>query len=1185
MTATLPPRSFHRGFGILAATLACTLLPIATAHAQSQLVPLVTNRTPLPLSNYFGMVSYSDVNQAGDYAFVVGGRTPALFLRRANDSAPVRVLQASDEAPGFPGSRVNLFVAPKLNASGLLAFGFDFALANGQTKNVIYTFDGTSFRRIALGLEPAPGCGGALFGAVSLVGLNDAGDVAFTGGVVATGAGIPAKITLFIAPAGGTPTRVIGLDDVAPGTGGTFASISPISFNNRGEVLFGANIVGGSRGAGLFVGRTGAVHKVVAHGDAVPGGGTFSIPTSVSQALLNNSGQVAFSANSAIWLSSPAIGIALAVAPGTPTPSGGTFNTPSLAAFSDAGAIAFTSTFSPNAGNGLFRFLPDTSTVQVVVSRNQSAPGTGGRSFQLPWSAISINAVGTVSFRATLSGGSAAFGLFQQEGSDPPVPVVLDDQVTTLPGGGTYALTATATRTLNTGAVWFRAYVVGGTAYYGEFLVTAGGTRVLMSTADQLPAGSNVSVKTYRPVGAADYVEFVAQRAGGGSSLALHDIAAQATTIVITEGDSAPGGGRIGFFVGWGPGFVNTGGSVAFAAMLTGGPGRVGTAIFLGRPGALARIVATGDTDPTTGRTFLTPSLGSSPPSRLNDASQVVFLATETGAPSLIGLFVGSASAPLKRVAATGQTAPDGRPFYSFPSSSVSVLSSVSLNQLGQVAFLAITGTSTDQRPGLYVFTPDSTPEVAEVVEAGDPGPAGSRFGSFGYAAFNNLGQLAFTATLTGGPAGGVFVSSSSVFPTALALDGQLAPAGGSFSITSALPDVAINDRGDVVFRSDLTGGSSDSGYFMRRTASGTLEKLVLQGEPALGTSGTFNTMVTGVNNSISENVQLDQAGNIAMMCRFQDPDGNKAGSWHVRPDGTLEEILVRGTVAPEFGGGTAVYSAQGTSWNSDGRFPMWAGVSGGTFTDAIFLFVSSPGTLTSAGTNIVVQPRDATTGQTPASVTFVTVTVPGVTTLTTSAAGPAIPSSFLLGDPPMFYNLSTTATFSGAITVCVDFSRVSFPETTGLRLLHYEGGTWADVTLGGGAVGTTICGQASSLSPFAVVRDVAPPAVAVTVTPSIIWPPNNKLVPITATIQASDPGDPNPHVVLVSITSNEALQPGDIQGATFGTDCGHFQLRATRSGGGNGRTYVITYRATDAAGNATEKTAHVTVPHDQGKQ
>jgi hypothetical protein len=44
------------------------------------------------------------------------------------------------------------------------------------------------------------------------------------------------------------------------------------------------------------------------------------------------------------------------------------------------------------------------------------------------------------------------------------------------------------------------------------------------------------------------------------------------------------------------------------------------------------------------------------------------------------------------------------------------------------------------------------------------------------------------------------------------------------------------------------------------------------------------------------------------------------------------------------------------------------------------------------------------------------------------------------------------------------------------------------------------------------------------------------------------------------------------------------FQLRAERSGNGNGRIYTITYQVTDWAGNSALATATVTVPHDKGK-
>jgi hypothetical protein len=103
--------------------------------------------------------------------------------------------------------------------------------------------------------------------------------------------------------------------------------------------------------------------------------------------------------------------------------------------------------------------------------------------------------------------------------------------------------------------------------------------------------------------------------------------------------------------------------------------------------------------------------------------------------------------------------------------------------------------------------------------------------------------------------------------------------------------------------------------------------------------------------------------------------------------------------------------------------------------------------------------------------------------------------------------------------------------------------------------------------------------------TPATLWPPNNKLVPITAAITATDDYDPEPEIKLESITASEPLADGDIQDAQLGTDDKSYYLTAKRDGNNMaGRIYTITYSATDASGNKTTASATVTVGHDQGK-
>jgi hypothetical protein len=132
--------------------------------------------------------------------------------------------------------------------------------------------------------------------------------------------------------------------------------------------------------------------------------------------------------------------------------------------------------------------------------------------------------------------------------------------------------------------------------------------------------------------------------------------------------------------------------------------------------------------------------------------------------------------------------------------------------------------------------------------------------------------------------------------------------------------------------------------------------------------------------------------------------------------------------------------------------------------------------------------------------------------------------------------------------------------------------------------------GLSSTATTHVTVRDKTAPSLTVTLSPNALWPPNHRLVQISATVDASDSCDPNPAVALVSITSNEpddglgdGDQPNDIQAVgggsiPFGTNVRSFLLRAERSGMDTGRIYIVTYMVQDASGNQSFATAQVTV-------
>lgn len=133
--------------------------------------------------------------------------------------------------------------------------------------------------------------------------------------------------------------------------------------------------------------------------------------------------------------------------------------------------------------------------------------------------------------------------------------------------------------------------------------------------------------------------------------------------------------------------------------------------------------------------------------------------------------------------------------------------------------------------------------------------------------------------------------------------------------------------------------------------------------------------------------------------------------------------------------------------------------------------------------------------------------------------------------------------------------------------------------------------GLSSSASVLVTVQDTTSPTLSVALSPNTLQPPNHQLIPVTATITASDACSSSVSVKLVSIVSSDsdsALgngdQPNDIQSASggaisFGADVRSFQLRAETAGPGASRTYTVTYSATDASGNPVSAAALVTVP------
>jgi hypothetical protein len=125
-----------------------------------------------------------------------------------------------------------------------------------------------------------------------------------------------------------------------------------------------------------------------------------------------------------------------------------------------------------------------------------------------------------------------------------------------------------------------------------------------------------------------------------------------------------------------------------------------------------------------------------------------------------------------------------------------------------------------------------------------------------------------------------------------------------------------------------------------------------------------------------------------------------------------------------------------------------------------------------------------------------------------------------------------------------------------------------------------------------ALASDTTPPAIAVSATPSTLWPPNGKMVPVivsgSITDDEPDGTGVNASTAAYVVTDNYGLvQPsGQVTLAGDGSYTFTIRLQSSRNGRDEGgRHYTITVMAQDNAGNNGLASTVVTVPHDHPEE
>jgi hypothetical protein len=118
-------------------------------------------------------------------------------------------------------------------------------------------------------------------------------------------------------------------------------------------------------------------------------------------------------------------------------------------------------------------------------------------------------------------------------------------------------------------------------------------------------------------------------------------------------------------------------------------------------------------------------------------------------------------------------------------------------------------------------------------------------------------------------------------------------------------------------------------------------------------------------------------------------------------------------------------------------------------------------------------------------------------------------------------------------------------------------------------------------------VEDTTPPVIEdAYATPGELWPPNHKMVDVNILVDIMEACDELPDCYIADVTSNEdvnGIGDGNTEPDWIITGNLSVQLRAERAGPESGRIYYIHLVCEDDAGNSTDHTVEVTVPHDQG--
>jgi hypothetical protein len=358
--------------------------------------------------------------------------------------------------------------------------------------------------------------------------------------------------------------------------------------NERGQVAFDA-ILTGTSNAGIFVADHSTTSAVALGGNALPGPDNFG---SVAKPSITPSGEIFFSADTGLFRSKGKK-IVPVVQNGNVSPGVGTL-TPEFFVIGSEDTVAFFAAIADSVStSGIFR--SDGKRIEAIARDNTPAP-TGGTFSSL--NGFEINEHSQVAFEAVMTGGSADFGVFRNDGEETKTIFATNRSA---PGGGLFSDFSDPVMNERGEIAIVAGPLQNTTRSFGVFLSDRNKARAIALDGDAAPAGGNYHRGSFAPLVLNDHGQllFNVGLTGGTNTSGIFRSESVHTEPIALDGNSAPG--TTGTFASFQNMKMLNDGRIAFVAQLTLRVGDVGISnnmgIWVGTSSADLQLVArTGDT-------------------------------------------------------------------------------------------------------------------------------------------------------------------------------------------------------------------------------------------------------------------------------------------------------------------------------------------------------------------------------------------------------------------------------------------------------------------------------------------------------------------------------------------------------------------------------------------------------------